>query len=88
MEMCVKILQHSETTVLFKFQKSAYRISERQIDFNLYKAHEGIWWQRLTKRKVKLSWLRTDFDRWRNEDDPPSEEEDRKKGNFERYIYT
>ncbi|KAJ8029162.1 Very-long-chain (3R)-3-hydroxyacyl-CoA dehydratase 3 [Holothuria leucospilota] len=57
-------------------EKSAYRISDRHIEFNLYKAYEGTWWQRLTKHKVKLSWLRIDFDRWRNEDDSPSEEEE------------
>ncbi|XP_071846112.1 very-long-chain (3R)-3-hydroxyacyl-CoA dehydratase 3-like [Apostichopus japonicus] len=64
-------------------EKSAYRISDRQIDFHLYKAYEGTWWQRLTKTKVKLSWLRIDFDRWRNEYDSSDEEKEAEKDPME-----
>ena len=36
---------------------------------------EASFWPRLTKDKVKLHYLKTDFNRWKDEDDTESEPE-------------
>ena len=64
-------LFHQMTTVyntkIIDFQKSDYKIIERQIDFALYKKSSGRW-PRLTGQPQKPPWLKIDFDKLTNDD--------------------
>lgn len=56
---------------------SGYQIKGRSIDFLIYKQDfkKEPYWPRLTKEKLKLNWLKVDFNRWRDEDDSDDETE-------------
>lgn len=56
-------------------EESKQHVTAREISFNIKKKKEdGPYWPRLLKDAKKPSFLHTDFNRWRDEDD--SEEED------------
>ncbi|EEB08622.1 hypothetical protein SJAG_03784 [Schizosaccharomyces japonicus yFS275] len=51
-------------------EKSKYHVTGRCIYFVLYKKDAAAeFWPRLTKEKARLHWLKTDFDRWVDEDE-------------------
>jgi len=53
--------------------ESKYLVQPRSIPMVLVKKEEK-YWDRLLKEKVKVHWLKTDFDKWRDEDDSDVEE--------------
>mmetsp|Transcript_57027 Transcript_57027/g.92841 ORF Transcript_57027/g.92841 Transcript_57027/m.92841 type:complete len:165 (-) Transcript_57027:249-743(-) len=55
-------------------EESKQHVTAREISLNIKKKEEGPYWPRLLKDSKKPSFLHTDFNRWRDEDD--SEEED------------
>ncbi|XP_076466112.1 prostaglandin E synthase 3-like [Babylonia areolata] len=57
-------------------ERSQCQKTERQIFFTLIKKDPNAsFWPRLTKEKNKLHFLKTDFNRWKDEDDTDDEEE-------------
>ncbi|CAH3127127.1 unnamed protein product, partial [Pocillopora meandrina] len=54
--------------------KSKQNITARELSFSIAKKEEGPYWPKLLKDAKKPSFLHTDFNKWRDEDD--SEEED------------
>lgn len=64
--------QKYEVTVEFfkeiDTEKSRYTALPRNIPMVLMKKEEDSW-PRLLKEKTKVHWLKTDFDKWRDEDD-------------------
>lgn len=54
---------------------SQYRLMDREIEFNLKKNSEQ-WWPRLTAENKKPAWLKTDFDKFKSEDDDEVEQTD------------
>lgn len=57
-------------------EKSKYSVTGRYIFFVLYKKElQEEFWPRLTKEKLRLHWLRTDFDRWVDEDEQEAQPE-------------
>ncbi|ODQ78767.1 hypothetical protein BABINDRAFT_9004 [Babjeviella inositovora NRRL Y-12698] len=76
------LLGHASTphTIKYKFhidffdnidsERSHYEVTGSHVLYKLFKKTIGIeYWPRLTKEKVKLHFLKTDFDRWVDEDD-------------------
>ena len=55
-------------------QKSKFAIRERMIEFALEKKDGGPFWDRLIKEKTKYHWLKTDFNKWKDEDESEDEE--------------
>ncbi len=47
---------------------------ERVIEFALEKKESGPFWERLLKEKNKFHWLKTDFNKWKDEDESDDEE--------------
>lgn len=70
--------------------QSNYAVLSRHIPMIIRKKDTGNYWPRLLKESRKLHWLKTDFDKWRDEDDSDVDEskdeafEDmmKKMGNF------
>jgi hypothetical protein len=60
--------------MLIIFQKSKFAIRERVIEFALEKKDAGPYWDRLVKEKNKYHWLKTDFNKWKDEDESEDEE--------------
>jgi len=64
--------QKYEVTVEFfgelDVDESRYLVQPRNIPMVLMKKEEK-YWDRLLKEKTKVHWLKTDFDKWRDEDD-------------------
>ena len=58
------------------FQKSTYRVLDRNVEINLAKADKSDPWPRLTYNKQKPVWLRLDFDKWKLDDSEEEEEEE------------
>jgi prostaglandin-E synthase len=58
-------------------EQSKYQILPRNIPFVIKKKEEGPFWSRLLKSSAKAPWLKTDFDKWKDENDSDQE------GNFE-----
>ncbi|KAK3108237.1 hypothetical protein FSP39_003844 [Pinctada imbricata] len=56
--------------------ESKYVVLPRNIPFVIKKKEEGEFWPRLIKEKVKIHWIKTDFDKWKDEDDSDYEEDD------------
>lgn len=50
-------------------QKSRFAIRDRFVEFVLAKKDVGAFWPRLLADSEKASWLKTDFDKWRDEDE-------------------
>lgn len=48
------------------------KVSPRALEICLKKA-EKAWWPRLIKHQQKPAWLKVDFERWKSEDDDPSD---------------
>jgi len=44
-------------------------LNDLKLFFTLAKKESGPYWPRLTKEKVRLHWLKVDFDKWKDEDD-------------------
>jgi len=58
-------------------EKSQQRITGRNIYFELMKTEESSsWWPRLLKDSSKRHWLKTDFNKWKDEDDTEDEAEE------------
>ena len=53
---------------------SKYGVMPRNIPMVIKKKEEGPFWPRLLKEKGKKHWLKTDFDKWRDEDDSDQDE--------------
>jgi len=62
-------------------EKSKYVILSRHIPMVIVKKEVGSYWPRLLKDTTKVHWLKTDFDKWRDEDD--SEVDESKEAAFE-----
>ncbi|KOX67174.1 hypothetical protein WN51_09418 [Melipona quadrifasciata] len=45
----------------------------RTLELVLFKKEEGPYWPRLTKEKTKAHWLKSDFNKWKDEDDSDDE---------------
>ncbi|KAF6029889.1 PTGES3 [Bugula neritina] len=61
-------------------EKSKYVVNSRNIPMVLFRKEEGEYWPRLLKEKTKAHWLKTDFDKWKDEDESDAEEEGRGGG--------
>jgi len=55
-------------------EKSKYAILPRHIPMVIVKKEGGPYWPRLLKDSTKMHWLKTDFDKWRDEDDSDVDE--------------
>lgn len=75
---------HDQETYAFEFiffddiipEKSKQRITKRQLAFVIKKKEDGPFWPRLLKSLDKVNFLKTDFDKWKDEEDSEDEEED------------
>jgi len=76
--------QGKEYTLHFEFyetidaEKSKYHVTDRNATFHLQKHGDPkiAYWPRLTKQKARLHWLKTDFEKWVDEDEQEAKEED------------
>jgi len=50
-------------------QKSLKAVRDRNIELVLKKKDADGYWPSLLKEKVKLHWLKVDFNKWKDEDD-------------------
>lgn len=50
-------------------EKTMKNIGGRTLELVLFKKAEGPYWPRLTKEKTKAHWLKSDFNKWKDEDD-------------------
>jgi len=67
--------EHEVTLELLKEIKpdeSKYSVKSRGTEFVLIKSEEGFW-PRLLKGDKKFHWLKTDFEKWKDEDDSEDE---------------
>jgi len=55
-------------------EKSKYTVLSRHIPMVIFKKESGPYWPRLLKDNTKVHWLKTDFDKWRDEDDSDVDE--------------
>jgi len=55
-------------------EKSKYAVLPRHIPMVIVKKESGPYWPRLLKDTSKKHWLKTDFDKWRDEDDSDVDE--------------
>jgi prostaglandin-E synthase len=55
-------------------EKSKYAVLSRHIPMVIVKKDGGPYWPRLLKDTSKVHWLKTDFDKWRDEDDSDIDE--------------
>jgi len=55
-------------------ENSKYAVLARNIPCVIVKAEEGPFWPRLLKEAGKNHWLKTDFDKWQDEDDSDVDE--------------
>jgi len=55
-------------------EKSKYGVLSRHIPMVIFKKEGGPYWPRLLKDSAKMHWLKTDFDKWRDEDDSDIDE--------------
>lgn len=62
-------------------EKSKFAILPRHVPVVVVKKEGGPYWPRLLKETTKVHWLKTDFDKWRDEDD--SDVDDSKDAAFE-----
>lgn len=63
----------------FRFQDSVYKLTHRGVQFTFKKQNKGgeKWWPRLTFSQQRFSWLKVDFEKWRDPDaEESSEDED------------
>ncbi|KAK2158964.1 hypothetical protein LSH36_161g09019 [Paralvinella palmiformis] len=71
-------------------EASHYAVLARHIPMVVKKKGEGPYWGRLMKEKGKVHWLKTDFNKWKDEDDSDFDEAEdmqfenmmKKMGNF------
>ncbi|XP_069111175.1 prostaglandin E synthase 3-like isoform X2 [Argopecten irradians] len=55
---------------------SKYQVLPRNVPCVIKKKEEGVFWPRLVKEKQKVHWIKTDFARWKDEDDSDFDEEE------------
>ncbi|KAK3731841.1 hypothetical protein QZH41_020206 [Actinostola sp. cb2023] len=55
-------------------KESKQQVTLREITFNIKKKDEGPYWPRLQKDKIKPAFLKTDFNKWKDEDDSDAED--------------
>jgi len=55
-------------------ENSKYAVLSRHIPIVVVKKESGPYWPRLLKRTTKVHWLKTDFEKWRDEDDSDVDE--------------
>lgn len=55
-------------------EKSKYVVLSRHIPVVVVKKEGGPYWPRMLKGTTKVHWLKTDFDKWRDEDDSDVDE--------------
>ena len=61
-------------------EKSRQMSTDREVVMAVHKSDSSSnYWPRLLKEKGKVHWLKTDFNRWRDEDDSSDDEGDRDK---------
>ncbi|XP_053994299.1 LOW QUALITY PROTEIN: prostaglandin E synthase 3 [Hylaeus anthracinus] len=63
---------HEVTINLYKeidVNKTVQHIKGRTLELILTKKESGPFWPRLTKEKMKVHWLKSDFNKWKDEDD-------------------
>ncbi|PAA71091.1 hypothetical protein BOX15_Mlig034517g2, partial [Macrostomum lignano] len=56
--------------------ESLQMANDREIVMSIRKKEPGPYWPRLTADKVKRHWIKTDFNRWVDEDEGPGGDED------------
>lgn len=79
--------EHEVTINLFKTidpVKSLKNPKGRLFELVLTKKDEGPYWARLTKENSKFHWLKSDFNKWKDEDDTESEGEDGQSRDLEK----
>ncbi|XP_017890665.1 prostaglandin E synthase 3 [Ceratina calcarata] len=54
--------------------RTVKNLKGRTIELILYKKEEGPYWPRLTKDKTKAHWLKSDFNKWTDEDESDDED--------------
>lgn len=54
-------------------EKTVQSPKGRNFEFVLTKKQEGPYWPRLTKENKKFHWLKSDFNKWKDEDDTDDE---------------
>ncbi|XP_071490651.1 very-long-chain (3R)-3-hydroxyacyl-CoA dehydratase 3-like [Diadema antillarum] len=64
---------------------SAFRVLDRQVDFNISKKSVQSFWPRLTDGD-RPRWLRIDFDRWKSGDSDEENEEERQEQEQENHL--
>ncbi|XP_013390948.1 prostaglandin E synthase 3 [Lingula anatina] len=67
-----------------KPEESKYTVQARNIPMVIKKKESGPYWPRLIKNKQKVHWLKTDFAKWKDEDD--SDIDDKEDMNFEEMM--
>lgn len=69
--------KHYELTIEFFKEinpsESKYAVWPRNIPVVVVKKEDGPYWPRLLKENKKQHWLKTDFEKWRDEDDSDAE---------------
>eukprot|EP00730_Choanoeca_flexa_P019103 TRINITY_DN9319_c0_g1_i2.p1 TRINITY_DN9319_c0_g1~~TRINITY_DN9319_c0_g1_i2.p1 ORF type:complete len:214 (+),score=50.99 TRINITY_DN9319_c0_g1_i2:81-722(+) len=74
------------SSVIYRLQDSTKRVSDRNLFFNIKKKDtDAEFWPRLTKEKVKLQWLKVDFDKWADEDDEDEEVQEPDLGGMQNF---
>lgn len=71
---------HEITINLFKEivpDKTVQTIKGRTIELILSKAADGPYWPRLTEENTKFHWLKSDFNKWKDEDEGSSSDDDK-----------
>lgn len=77
---------HEVTINLFAeidVNKTVTNIKDRVIELILFKKQSAPYWPRLTKEKTKVHWLKSDFNKWEDEDDTDDELKSSGNMNFE-----
>ncbi|KAK7109853.1 prostaglandin E synthase 3-like isoform X2 [Littorina saxatilis] len=68
-------------------EKSTCKKTDRQLFFTIMKKDgTASYWPRLTKEQKKLHFLKTDFSRWRDEDDSEEEVEEKEDFNLDEMM--
>ncbi|XP_063988593.1 uncharacterized protein CG16817 isoform X2 [Diachasmimorpha longicaudata] len=80
---------HEVTINLYKEidpEKSVQNAKGRLIELILAKKEEGPYWPRLVKENNKYHWLKSDFNKWKDEDDSDNESDENNPHDLESPI--
>ncbi|KAK2586894.1 hypothetical protein KPH14_009831 [Odynerus spinipes] len=66
-------LEDCKDPILKVEPETLYFKGGRTLELVLFKKVEGPYWPRLTKEKTKAHWLKSDFNKWKDEDDSEDE---------------